>query len=59
VIYREKKNIDLIVTRFEGKLTRDKVVAVFPLKYEPAPTHETAFQIASDLLGYEGDELNV
>ena len=59
VIYREKKNIDLIVTRFEGKLTLDKVAAIFPSTYEPAPTYETAFQIASDLLGYEGDGSDV
>jgi hypothetical protein len=55
VLYREKKNIDFIITQFEGKLTRDKVAAIFPLKYEPAPTYEEAFQIASGLLGYVGD----
>jgi hypothetical protein len=59
VLYKDQKNIDFIVRHFEGKLTRDKVVAVFPSKYEPAPTYEKAFNIASDLLAYEGDGLNV
>jgi|SRR5271157_2952268 len=59
VLYKDQKNIDFIVTHFEGKLTRDKVAAIFPLKYEPAPTNEKAFQIASGLLGYEGDGSDV
>lgn len=59
VLYKDKKNIDFIVRHFEGKLTRDKVAAIFPSIYEPAPTYETAFQIASDFLGYEGDGFDV
>lgn len=59
VLYKNKKNIDFIVLHFEGKLTLDKVAAIFPSIYEPAPTYETAFQIASDLLGYEGDGFGV
>lgn len=54
VIYKDKKNIDFIVNYFEEKLTRDKVAAIFPSQYEPAPTYKEAFQIASGLLGYEG-----
>lgn len=59
VIYKDKKNIDFIVNYFDGKLTREKVESVFPSKYEPVPTHEEAFQIASCLLGYKGDVGNV
>ena len=59
VLYGEKKRIDYIVSYFEGKLTRDKVAAIFPSKYKPAPIYEEAFQIASGLLGYEGDLGNV
>ena len=59
VIYREMKHIDFIVTHFKEKLTREKVAAIFPSKYEPTPTYEKVFQIASDLLGYNGDGSNV
>jgi hypothetical protein len=59
VICGEKKNIDFIVTHFEGKLTRDKIAAIFPSKYMSVPTYEEAFYIASGLLGYEGDGSDV
>jgi hypothetical protein len=59
VLYKNTKNIDFIVRHFEGKLIWDKVASMFPLKYEPAPSSETAFQIAASLLEYEGDGWNV
>jgi hypothetical protein len=59
VLYKDQKKIDFLVLHFEGKLIRDKVAAIFPSTYEQAPTYEEAFHIASDLLAYEGDGLNV
>jgi hypothetical protein len=58
-LYGKKEYIDFIVAHFEGKLTRDQVAVIFPLKYEPAPTFEKCLQMASALLDMKEVAINV
>jgi hypothetical protein len=54
ILLKKQKQYITYLVGLSPKLEKDKVEAIFPSRYQPAPAPDRAFQIAGKLLGYSG-----